>query len=82
MYFDTADFLFVENHKNTFLKLWYVTNIFTGTADFVNSLDFYGLKWYYNITQSKEARLAVIFMIRWAVFFERRSAGSAEKAFR
>lgn len=82
MYFDTADFLFVENHKNTFLKLWYVTNILTGTADFVNSLDFYGLKWYYNITQAKEARLAVIFMIRWAVFFERRSAGSAEKAFR
>ena len=54
MYFDTADFLFVENHKNTFLKLWYVTNIFTGTADFVNSLDFYGLKWYYNITQWRQ----------------------------
>ena len=54
MYFDTAGFLFVENHKNTFLKLWYVTNIFTGTADFVNSLDFYGLKWYYNITQWRQ----------------------------
>ena len=54
VYFDTADFLFVENHKNTFLKLWYVTNILTGTADFVNSLDFYGLKWYYNITQWRQ----------------------------